>query len=357
MKLLFFTRYDSMGASSRYRAFQYLPYLKDQGISITVSPLFNSEYLQHRYATKGYAFNKIFLAFLRRFKALLSVRQYDLVFVEKEFFPYFPAWVERWLNWRGVKYVVDYDDAIFHNYDLHPRWLVRFLLGNKIKTVMKASACVVAGNAYLAQYAKQAGANRVEIVPTVIDLSKYLLASAKKEEGLFTIGWIGTPYTVKYLKTIESALQQLSREGNVRLMVIGATDAGLSDVDVVYVPWSSEKEVENMQLFDVGIMPLLDSPWEKGKCGFKLIQYMACGLPVVASPVGVNREIVDEQYNGFLASSTQEWVEVFTRLKQDKQLRQQMGDKGRTKVEQQYALQVTAPKLASLFSSLVKKAN
>lgn len=359
--ILFLTKYSELGASSRYRIYQYLPYLKSLGFEVSVSPLFGDAYLTHKYATKKTSKYLVLSAFLKRiFLVVFGFKHYDLVVVDYEILPYFFALPERYLTWRGVNYVVDYDDAIFHNYDLSARTWIRWLFGNKIAQVMKHSSLVIAGNRYLANYAQEAGAKRVAELPTVIDLNRYPLpvqGVLTKSESVFSIGWIGSPSTAKYVEQLADVLAQVCTNGQAHVYINGATHLNLPNVPVTYIPWSSDTEVEQMHRFDVGIMPLQDSPWERGKCGFKLIQYMACGLPVVASPVGVNAEIVDEQYNGFLASSPQEWVNALTRLKQDQQLRQQMGARGRAKVELQYALQVTAPKLAALFNSLVEKVN
>ncbi|WNP28407.1 glycosyltransferase family 4 protein [Moraxella sp. DOX410] len=146
------------------------------------------------------------------------------------------------------------------------------------------------------------------------------------------MSWIGSPSTVKYLETIKEPLQQLAKKIEYKLRVIGA-EFNLPDVQVEGLPWSEATEVENIANADIGIMPLLDSPWERGKCGYKLIQYMACSLPVIASPIGVNNEIVEDGINGYLANNALQWLEQLESLLLDANLRQQMGLKGREKVE------------------------
>jgi len=213
---------------------------------------------------------------------------------------------------------------------------------------------VTVGNDYLAERARRAGATRVEQLPTTVDLDRYQTAP-ESENTSYTIGWIGSPTTVGYLNLVQPALAEVSRNDGAQLVVVGGhRELALSGVPTVALPWSEESEVSDIQRFDVGIMPLRDSPWERGKCGYKLIQYMACGRPVVASPVGVNAQIVDHGVNGFLASTTDEWISALDRLR-DAPLRQRMGRAGRTKVERAYALQVTAPRLASLLLSLRTK--
>lgn len=352
--VLFLTKYARNGASSRYRTFQYLPLLEQAGIRCEVRPLFDEAYLVHRYTSGRGQIRDILRAFLRRLAALVTARRFDLVVIEYELLPYFPALLERLLRWVGVPYVVDYDDALFHQYDRHKNGWVRRLLGDKIAHVMSGAHLVTAGNAYLADYARRAGAKRVEIIPTVIDLERYPRAAATQPpNSIFTIGWIGSPATAKYLQAIAPALAAVCADGMGRVRLIGSGPVDLPGVPVEVLQWDETTEVNTMQQFDVGIMPLPDEPWERGKCGFKLIQYMACSLPVVASPVGVNCEIVEPGVNGFLARTTEEWAQALGTLLDDAGLRQRMGQAGRLKVEEGYSLQVTGPRLAELIKSVV----
>lgn len=319
-----------------------------------VQPLFDEEYLTHRYRLGRGRVRDVLRAFLSRSAALLAIRRFDLVVIEKEVLPYFPALPERLLGWLGVPYVVDYDDALFHQYDQHRNALIRRLFGNKIARVMRGAELVVAGNDYLAEYARRAGARRIENMPTVIDLERYPFVSTPRvDNNAFTIGWIGSPATANYLHTIAPALADVCAQGRARLRLIGSGPVDLPGVPVEMLPWSEATEVDEIRRFDVGIMPLPDEPWERGKCGLKLIQYMACGLPVIASPVGVNREIVEPGVNGFLAETASEWANALRALMADAALRRQMGEAGRRKVEEHYALQVTAPRLAALLKSIV----
>ena len=349
VKILLLSRYDNLGASSRYRSYQYLPHLRSCGFEIDVAPLLSNAYLQRLYSADRIPVADVVASYVRRKLLLLKKRSYDLIWIEYEAFPWVPAWMELILLSSRVPFVLDYDDAIFHRYDRHSSGLVRSFLGRKIDRVMSQATLVVAGNEYLASRAREAGARRVEILPTVIDLEKYPLNGANRSE-MFTIGWIGTPKTVHYLNEIREALQVVCKERTARLVTIGATGFSLPDVPGENKPWSDATEVQEIQKFDVGVMPLVDGPWERGKCGHKLIQYMGCGKPVVASPVGVNSSIVDEGKTGLLASTTEEWVKALNALKQDEGLRLEMGRKGRAKVESRYSLQVTAPLMAALLN-------
>jgi len=345
---MFFTKYTRSGASSRYRSLQYLPSLDAAGLCYTVNSLFDDVYLAQKYAHGRARIGDVLRAFARRLWAVLTVPRLSVVVIEYELLPWFPAVLERWLAWRGCRMVVDYDDALFHQYDAHPNPWVRRFLGSKIATVMRLAHTVVTGNAYLADYARRAGAAQVEVIPTVVDLVRYPVMGAAGELGVFTIGWIGSPSTARYLREIAPALANLCRDGRARVRLVGSGPVDLPGVPVEVVAWREETEVDEIRRFDVGIMPLPDEPWARGKCGFKLIQYMACSLPVVASPVGVNAEIVENGKSGFVANTVKEWVQALNCLAADATLRQRMGLAGRAKVEREYCLQVTAPRLTNL---------
>lgn len=317
----------------------------------------SSERLQARYQRGAYSVMAILRAYLHRCGVLFSKENFDLVWIEKEAFPWWPFWLERFFL-AGKPYALDFDDAIFHNYDQHRNPLVRRLFGRRLDRLMAGSALVVAGNPYLAQRARMAGAQRVEIVPTVIDLNRYdvhtrsVVSQAIKP---VRIVWIGSPSTVQYLKVVEPALQQLAKSHTFVFRVIGGTGFKAPGVVVEEHQWQEDREVELLSECDIGIMPLVDSPFERGKCGYKLIQYMACGLPVVASPVGVNADIVQCGENGFLASSQNDWFQALEKLILNASLRQQLGQHGRKCVEQKYCIQVTAPRLLSLLRDVSEK--
>ncbi|MFA5863115.1 MAG: glycosyltransferase family 4 protein [Phycisphaerae bacterium] len=353
MNILLLSRYGRLGPSSRVRSYQYLPYLANQGINVTVAPLLENDYVQNLYTGKRKSPFTVIKSYFRRLNRLLHVREYDLIWVEYEIFPLLPAWAESLLVHQGVPYVVDYDDAVFHRYEFHPNPLIRFLLHKKIDQVMKHASTVIAGNEYLVQRASQAGAKHVEYLPSVIDLDQYKMAE-RSDNPIFTIGWIGSPVTSKYLNLIAPALAQVAETGPIRVVLIGSGPVKLEGVPVEVQPWSEETQVDQMRTFDVGIMPLEDKPFERGKCGYKLIQYMACGLPVVASPVGVNTHIVEDGINGFLAQNPSDWIRALMVLKNDAALRKRMGQAGRLKVEKEYCLQVTAPKLVSILKRILQ---
>lgn len=356
MKLLMLTRYSLMGSSSRVRFFQYIPYLQSLGWTVDASSFLGDSYLQQLYGSNKRSPILILTSYVKRIVQLLKSTDYDVLWIEKELMQWVPAWLEAYiLRKYAGRYIIDYDDAIFHNYDLHRNAFIKKCYGEKIKKMMAGSYCVLAGNEYIAEYARAAGASRIEIIPSVVDMNRYIKEPSLKSEDIkFSIGWIGSPSTAKYMKIIENPLRLLAEGRNIELCVIGSNDAPVSGFPVRYLEWSEDTEVENVGHFDVGIMPLLDSPWERGKCGFKLIQYMACGKPVIASPVGVNSSIVEDGFNGYLAELDADWVRSLKMLYEDRGQANEMGLRGRICVEEHYSLQVTAPRIQQILAGLVR---
>jgi len=350
MKVLALTRYSRLGASSRLRTFQYVPFCAKLGVDIKIFPLLGDDYLGRFYEGNPLNWLEIFKSYFFRLKLLLTSNKYDLLWIEKELFPNLPAWFEQILNSLGIRYIVDYDDAIFHNYDSSRNPFKR-MLSEKIDKVMRAADVVICGNEYICEKAIIAGARKTEILPTVIDLERYKVLDVPLRNRL-VIGWIGSPYTVKYLNLVAPALQILAKEIPFQLRVIGA-DFAIEGVNVECHPWREDLEVAHIHEFDVGIMPLPDSPFERGKCGYKLIQYMACGKPVVASPVGVNKKIVSNDV-GILALDKADWVKALRLLFLNRGDGITMGRQGRIVVEGKYCVQATSTRLVELFHEATK---
>ena len=348
LKIILFTRYDQLGASSRLRFLQFLPFL-EQEFTIKICPLFCSNYLRQYYTEGTNSKFYILKRYIQRVKQLGSIAQYDFVWIEKELFPYLPQGAERLLSLMGKPYLVDYDDAIFHNYDLGKN-PIKKMLAKKIDNVMNNATLVSVGSDYLADRALKAGATNVVKIPTVIDINRYTMLKKNKTTKSFVIGWIGSPTTAKYLNLVIPVMQQLAEKYDFSFRIIGAKieNTDVTGVNIVYIPWSETAEVAEIQQFDIGIMPLVDSPWEKGKCGYKLIQYMACGIPVIASPVGINNEMVKGANSGLLANTSEEWLSCFEALFTNAELRQTFGLNGRNAVENYYSVQVVAPTLIQL---------
>ncbi len=339
MKILYLTKYSRNAGSSRLRSFQYFPFLEAQGWQVTVQPLFSERYLTLLYAGKSTALEAA-KGYINRLLVLCAVKRYDRLVIEKELFPFMPAWAEKILNRLRISYFVDYDDAIFHNYDQHP--IFKKFLPHKIDQVMKNSAAVVAGNRYLADRARKAGASTVHIVPTVIDLCRYPVKTHGQADH-FVLGWIGTKSTFeKHLLPCRHWLKEAQRlHPQLHVHIIGVTEEMDLGPRVSYIPWTEESEVAEILKMDAGLMPLQDSVWEKGKCAYKLIQYAACGIPGIASDVGMNREVTVPRETGILANTDAEWLGAVGLLIHDPSERLRLGTNARKKVERVYSIQQT----------------
>ena len=353
VKLLALTRYTSEGPSSRVRFFQYFPELENAGFDIQTEPFFSESYITSLFENKPKPLLDIAASYFHRVGVILAQHRFNVIWMQYELLPWLPFWMENLLISKKSKLVVDYDDAVFHRYDKHRLPIVRAMLGKKIDRVMRLADLVIVGNAYLAERAAAAGAQRIEILPSVVDFHAYQRGTHLKKDDQFTVGWLGSPQTVKYLIDFKTMIKKVLSEG-VRFAIVGApVPQVLKEYPLESWHWTLENEVDLIHQMDVGIMPLVDSPFERGKCGYKLIQYMACGLPVIASPVGINQKLVVPGENGFLARNDKEWIEAILVLKNDRETRIKMGQAGRNLVKEAYSLEVNAPKLIKFLKSLV----
>ena len=347
--VLLLTRYERLGASSRVRFLQFLPALEQQGFTFDVQPLLDNAYVRSLYGGPPVGAGSLLRSYARRFRALARRMRYDLIWLEKEALPWLPTWLEI-ARLQGLPYVVDYDDAWFHRYENH--WLSP-LLGHKIDAVMRVAHIVVAGNDYLARRARQAGARQVEIVPTAIDLERYRDPPAAPRTDRVAVGWIGIPLNAHYLTIVEPALRAVDQ---LKLHVVGAPVPGeLAGIPAESFAWSEDSEIARISAFDIGIMPLHDTPWERGKCAYKLLQVMAAGRPVIASPVGANAQVVRHGVNGFLADTTEEWTNALRTLASDPALRQRMGAEARRTVQDRYSAAIVAPRLAAILQQAAQE--
>lgn len=333
MNIVAFTKYSYEGPSSRYRFYNYKQCFKNHNINLTIRPLFLANYFK-----KTSKVAKVFIvlsSYVRRTRQLIQIiflKNYDLVLIEYELLPFFPAIFEYLLSKRGIKYIVDYDDAIFHKYDMSDNRFIRRVLANKIPTVIKHASRVIACNSYLKAYAQKHNQN-ILMLPTVVQLDKYqerLEAYQRADTNKFIIGWIGSRTTSVYILEILPAIQRfVAKYPDTQFNLIGFDEILLSSetlkqCHIEIIPWAEETEIDNILAFDVGIMPLRNDPWSRGKCGFKLVQYMSCKKAVIASPVGINSEIVKNGINGFLVTTIDEWFRAFETLYLDENLRAKM---------------------------------
>ena len=353
MKVALLTKYGDLAASTRQRFDQYQPFLKEAGFEVLKYPLFNNNYLKEFYDTGNKNFIQVFTAYFKRLKWLISKPDIDLIWLHYELFPYLPGVFEKLISLPGKPIVFDYDDAFFFNYDSNPKWYVRKFLGQKLHYTIGAAKIAFCGNVYLANYARKS-CSEIKIVPTVVNTDLLCPNTKKKKKGnSINIGWIGSPTTWNYFEKILPVMKQVALTEDVSLLAMGASHNYVNTHSILNLfKWSKKEEVPFLQSLDIGVMPLNNTPWEKGKCGYKIIQYMACGIPVVASSVGANKDIIDHGVDGFLVKTHEEWRTFIKELINNKNLRQKMGNAGRKKIESKYSLKVWGPQVSEILKNI-----
>lgn len=355
MKVLFLTQTSQIGPASRYRVYQYLQCLESEGIECVVSPALNT-YLSRCFYGASNPWQKlpfVFLIVFRRFIDLFRVRQYDLVFIQREILPQVFPFLEKLIFMLNKNIVFDFDDAIF----LVPPQRKSFLYGlryrNNIKEIVCMSKAVIVGNDYLKSYALRFNSN-VYLIPTSIDMERW---PDKEKEYInkteIVIGWIGSVHTLFYLRSLSGVLKKISLMFRVKLFVIGVKEFMIEGVDVIAKDWRQDTEREDLKKIDIGLAPLFDDEWGRGKCGLKALQYMVCGIPLVCSNAGVYKQMIADGVNGFLASNENEWVDKLTLLIKDASLRRKLAESARQTLKQKYSLIVNAQKLKLLLKKVV----
>lgn len=316
--------------STRFRVLQFLPRFEADGFRVRVAHCRPQKYLSHydfRFGGRPLGAALTLAKGASRFLAALRAPGYDVVFLERELLPRTTPLLEEFVRSLNRSIHFDFDDAIHLRYGDAP--------DNPVARVVSMSRSVSAGNEWLASWARRFS-ERVSVVPTAIDTERFTPGPG----GDVPFVWTGTSSNLKYL---EQAAPALRRVPGARILVVCDRPPGDLGVPVEYVPWSEGAEVDAIRRGRVGIMPLPDEEWTKGKCGFKLLQYMACGIPCVASPVGVNPEILRE--GGLLAPTEDAWVEALARLARDEEAARRMGAAGRRRVEEAYSVRAIYPKL------------
>lgn len=355
MNVLFVVPYPIEAPSTRYRVYQYLPYLAEHGINAEVSRFIDSSaFFKRLYQPGGVATKAIYFVqrTLHRLLDLTRVRRYDAVFIQREALPIGPALFEVLTARLGCPIIYDFDDAIYlpHASSAN-RWVSWLKQPAKTADIIRHSRHVIVGNQALYDYAHQHN-SAITIIPSSINLAAYPpRAHAQAQPDVITLGWVGSGSNLDYLRVIAPALRQLSQSHAIRIEVVGG-QIELDGLTLDCRPWQLANEISDLHGFDIGLMPLPDTPWTRGKGGFKAIQYMGVGLPVVASPVGINTEIIHHGVNGFLANTTEEWLAALTQLVEDAALRQRLGDAGRATVAARYSTEVNGPRLLQVLQSV-----
>ena len=350
--------YDT-SPGQRYRLEQWEPLLREHGVEITYAP-FEDEALHALLYKPGLMGKKLQLVTRnlgRRLSLVRRVKDYDLVYILREAALLGPPIFEKLIHQRRVPIVFDFDDAIFVSYRSPSNGYLSYLkFASKTKTICRLASHVMVGNPYLAEYARQVN-NRVTVIPTTIDTEKYRVPQRPEKTGPPVIGWTGSYSTVQHLDTLRGALKKLAERESFRLRVIGTPAYECAPIDVDAMQWRADSELEDLSAIDIGVMPLPDDRWSKGKCGLKALQFMALGIPTVCSPVGVNTDIIQDAENGFIAGTEDEWVEKLSSLLRSAELRQRLGQAGRATVEQKYSAITQTPRVYEIFKSVIRDAS
>jgi hypothetical protein len=291
-----------------------------------------------------------------RLKILNSLRHYDLIVLQKKLFGFLQFSLMRRAN---SNIIFDLDDAVmFHEVERGEPLSGKFF--GRFSHTASGSAGVIAGNSYLAEFARAARFKKgttdegVIVLPTPVDTDMAAVKDYNKETERVVVGWIGTKGNLAHLKSITKPLEKFFQScPGARLIVVSDAAPDISGIPMEFNRWSADREQDDLHSFDIGIMPLIDNMWTRGKGGFKLLQYMAAGLSAIASPVGINRDIIRHGESGFLAGSEQEWVDSLLTLARDRERREQMGRRGREIVEREYSLKEYNRRLAEFIERFV----
>ncbi|MBL4707832.1 MAG: glycosyltransferase family 4 protein [Flavobacteriales bacterium] len=341
-KILFITNHRiGRSPGQRFRFEQYLGHLEKNGFDVHVSNIISKEDDAFLYK-KGEYIKKALLAkraWKKRKEDLKKANEYDIIFIFREALLTASTYFEKQFASSKAKIIFDFDDAI---------WLPNVSAGNKALQLLKRPSktdeiiahtdMVIAGNQYLADYAL-GFCNNVKVIPTTIDTS-YHIRKNRKQFDKICIGWTGTQTTLKYLDVLKPVFHQLSEKFGDKIYFKIICDKAWEEegLQLKNEAWNKEQEIQQLEEIDIGVMPLVDDQWSRGKCGFKGLQYMAMESAAILSPVGVNTEIIEHGKNGFLAETESDWLEQLSRLIENKELRLQIGKAGRLTVEQKFSV-------------------
>ncbi len=352
-RILFLTPYPhGTAGSQRFRFEQYYDRLIDEGYELGTKSFMSNQTWEILYS-QGNRLKKvsgILAGFIRRCLLLTAISKYDFVFIHREASPIGPPVFEWWISKvLRKKIIYDFDDAIWMtNTTSQNRGITDLKWHHKVGSICSWAYKVSAGNAFLADYARQFNPN-VVINPTTIE-TENLHIPILAQNKVPVIGWTGTHSTLKYLKAIIEPLKALQESHEFQFLVIADKKPDFPIPNLQFIPWSKETEIEDLNKIDIGVMPLEDNEWTKGKCGFKALQFMALEKPVLVSPVGVNKEIVEEGVSGFHCVSDHKWLEKMKLLLGDEALRSNLGKSGRKKVVEGYSVESNWENFLSLFS-------
>ncbi len=344
---------ENVSPGQRFRFELYEGLLKKNGFKVTTHSFIDSHDYKYIFRS-GFVFQKtlsVLKGFFRRFFLLFRVKKYDFIFLQLGATPVGPP-VFEWILAKLLKkkLVYDFDGAIWLHQESEKNHVPRVLRNvDKVPLICKWSYKVSCGNEFLCNYARQYN-QTVVYNPTCVDTEQHHNILANHDVDKVTIGWTGSFSTLKYLYMVQPVLKRLQEKYDFNIKVICNQQPLLGLKNVQYVEWTAENEVAELATCQVGLMPLSQDEWSEGKCGFKLIQYLALEIPSVSSPVGVNKKIIENNINGYLCNSAEEWYNAMEKLILDKALRKRMGREGRKKISREYSLLSNADNFIAMFS-------
>ena len=355
-KVLLICPYPIGGApSQRFRFEQYLSFLSENGFDITTKPFIdqNTWDLLYKPGLFGQKTVGMLKSFIKRFVLLFSVNKYDFVFMHREAMQFGPPIFEYLLcKVLRKKVLYDFDDAIWLKNHSDSNALLSFTKWySKVNSICGWVTSIQCGNQYLANYAKQFNSN-VNIVPTSIDTINKHNRIIDYDRETITIGWTGSHSTMHYLDFIVPIIKLLEEKYTIQFLVISDRNPAYELTSLQYCKWKKESEIDDLAKIDIGIMPLKNNEWAEGKCAFKGLQYMSLGIATIMSPVGMNNQLIQHGENGFLAETTEQWIENLTNLIENKELRKKIGLAGNQTIQNQYSVEALKPVYLELFTKM-----
>lgn len=340
----------------RFRIEQWLSSLQEQGIAVDFLPFADTRLMQLLYQTNSMAKAAVMAkALLRRIVDVVTASRYDAILIHRTVCLVGPAWLERLLRLSGKPIIFDFDDAIFHLHTAAANRRFGWLkFPGKTATICRLSTHVVVGNAWLADYARQFNP-QVTIVPSSVEIDRFQPVTRHENKHPVIVGWTGSSTSQTYLEAFAPMLRELVARYDVELRIHSDRRPDLPGVPYVWRPWAAETEAEEISQFDIGLMPMPEVEWAKGKCAMKALLYMALGVPAVCSAIGANCEVIQHDENGLLVKTEEEWLTNIGRLVTDAALRQRLGMAGRLTVEAKYSKQYAAQLFADVIHTTVKE--
>lgn len=358
MKKILFLAHHRLDRSpgQRYRFEQYFDYFEQNNIICDLANIISEQDDKIMYQSKNYLKKAIVAinAYKTRYFNLKDIQEYNLVVIYREAIPTRSVFFEKMISKKNIPVVLDFDDAIWvKDVSEVNKKLSWFKNEKKIEQILPLCTHVTCGNSYLHDYAKKFNSN-VSIIPSTVDTDHYVPIKRTYDKKV-RIGWVGSHTTIKHFEKILNVFKKIKEKyrENVEFIVIGDEHYKNTELEIKVLKWENNKEVELFNSFDIGVMPLPNNEWTKGKCGMKGLLYMSVGIPAVISAVGMNNDIIENGIDGFLPFGEEQWFDVLSKLIDDPKLRKKIGEKGRDKVIKKYSKDSVKDLYLNLYKSLM----